>query len=148
MSGLTEQEILTKFQQSLKEGRDACQWLAKNADPEWLAPRGRHYRLLKTALSELEGCARQMSAFRDDARWLPLGILYGAKTSRLAQKYFTYLQWSKFGELAKVFDLGLAKMQELQAKTGRAGPILPKRTDWLILPNHNIPKPRPTFLLN
>lgn len=142
MSALTEQEIITKFQQSLKEGRDACAWLAKNADPEWLAPRGRHYRLLKTALSELEGCARQMSAFRDDSRWLPLGILYGAKTSRLAQKYFVHLDWGKFADLAKVFDLGLIRLNELQMKTGRTGAILPKRTDWLLLPNHTPPRPR------
>lgn len=137
---LSEQDILTKFQQSLKEGRDACAWLAKNADPEWLAPRGRHYRQLKTALAELEGCARQMAAMRDDARWLPLGILYGAKTARLAQKYFTNLDWLAFGKMTEVFDIGIRRMQELQAKTGRAGPILPKRTDWLILPK-DLPKP-------
>lgn len=136
---LSEQEIVSKFNQGLREGRDACHWLAKNADPEWLAPRGRHYRLLKTALAELEGCARQMSAMRDDTRWLPLGILYGAKAARLAQKYFTNLQWAKFGELAKLFDVGLARMEELQKKTGTTGPILPKRTDWLILPQ-DVPK--------
>lgn len=136
---LSEQEVITKFQQSLCEGRDACLWLARNADPEWLAPRGRHYRLLKTALSELEGCARQLSAFRDDTRWLPLGILYGAKAARLAQTYFVQLKWVKFKDLAQVFDVGLARMEELQKKTGRIGPILPKRTDFLILPPHITP---------
>lgn len=136
---LSEQEIITKFQQSLKEGRDRCLWLAKNADPEYLAPRGVHYRLLKTALTELEGCARQLSAYRNDARWLPLGILYGAKTARLAQTYFVQLKWAKFRDLARVFDVGLARMEELQKKTGRTGVILPKRTDWLVLPQFTTP---------
>lgn len=137
MSDLTQSEILDKHRQSLKEARDACLWLARNADPDQIAPRGAHYRNLKTAMSELEGTARQMSAFRDDTRWLPLGILYGAKTARLAQKFFVQMDWTMFGKLAEVFANGLVRMDELATKkTGRVGPILPKRTDWLILPDH------------
>jgi len=142
MSDLTELEILSKFNQSIREARDACAWLAKNADPEWLAPRGVHYRRLKTALSELEGCARQMSQFRSDTRWLPLGILYGAKAARLAQKYFVQLNWKGFGELTKLFDMSERRADELaNAKTGRLGVILPTRTDFLMLPDHRVPMP-------
>lgn len=138
----TEQDILTKFTQSMKEATDACAWLARNADPEWLAPRGLHYRRLKTALSELEGCARQMSQYRSDTRWLPLGILYGAKASRLAQKYFVKLNWKGFAELSKLFEMGTRRAEELSnAKTGRSGIILPQRTDWLLLPDHKVPHP-------
>lgn len=142
---LSEQEILSRFRQSLAEAKDACAWLAKNADPEYLAPRGRHYRLLKTACSELEGCARQMNVFRGgDTRWLPLGILYGAKVPRLAQKYFVKMKWSGFKELIKIFEQGELRAKELiESKTGRSGPILPKRTDWLILPEHTPPKQNP-----
>lgn len=140
MSALTEQEVLSRFEQSMKEARDACAWLARNADPEWLAPRGRHYRNLTTALKELEGCAKQMCAFRDDTRWLPLGILYGAKAARLAQKYFTHMNWLGFRELTKLFDQGQFRAKELtEAKTGRTGIILPKRYDWLHLPDHRVP---------
>lgn len=142
MGALTEQDILQKFEQSLKEALDACQWLAKNADPEWLAPRGVWYRRLTTALKELEGCARQMAAFRSDTRWLPLGILYGAKAARLAQKYFIKQNWLGFGELAKLFQHGAYRAKEIaEAKTGRTGMILPQRTDFLILPDHVAPTP-------
>lgn len=138
----TEQDILTKFTQSTKEAKDACAWLAKNADPEWLAPRGIHYRRLKTAMSELEGCARQLSAYRGDTRWLPLGIIYGAKAARLAQKYFVQLNWKGFGELTKLFDHAAHRAEELStAKTGRTGIILPQNTSWLMLPDHKVPMP-------
>lgn len=142
MTALTEQDILQRFEQSFKEALDACDWLAKNADPMWLAPRGIWYRRLKTAMSELEGCARQMAAFRSDTRWLPLGIIYGAKASRLAQKYFVKMRWLKFRELRVLFEHGFHRAKEItESKTGTTGMILPKRTDFLILPDHRVPYP-------
>lgn len=142
MSNLTEQDILQKFDQSFKEARDACEWLAKNQDPMWLAPRGIWYRRLKTAMQELEGCARQMAAFRSDTRWLPLGIIYGAKASRLAQTYFVKMNWKGFGELIKLFNHGAYRAKQIaEDKTGVSGMILPKRTDFLILPDHRVPTP-------
>lgn len=140
MSGLTEREILTKHTQSLREAADACQWLARNADPEKIAPRARHYKNLQEALKELEGTCRQMCAFRDDTRWLPLGIFY-AKIMRVATAQYASMNWLGFGRLAEVFKVGGPKVEALaNAKTGKAGAILPKRTDWLILPPPAEPK--------
>lgn len=137
MSGLTEQEIMSKHVQSLKEGKDACQWLAKNADPTYLAPRGRHYGNLKRALNALEGSCRQMAGFRGDTRWLPLGIIY-AKAMRLAHRDFLRQNWLGFRSMEKLFENGLKRMDDLAtAKTGKLGVILPSRPpDWLILPDH------------
>lgn len=140
MSGLTEQEILDRHMQSLNEAIQVCGWLSSNADPDRAAPRGRHYSKLKQALKELEGSARQMSHFRADTRWLKLGMIY-AKAMRFAQRKFVAQKWLAFQELSKLFELGKVRMDELATvKTGRKlGALLPKRTDWLIMPEHNPP---------
>ena len=110
-------------------------WLAKNADPERAAPRGRHYRALRDALSALEGTCRQLAHWREDTRWLKLGIVY-AKAMRVAQQNFARQDWLGFKELSALFELGVRRMDELATKrTERVGMILPKRTDWLILPD-------------
>lgn len=81
-----------------------------------------------------------MSMFRSDARWTKLGFVY-ARALRLIQKKFTAMDWLAFRDLIPLFENGLKRMDELAtAKTGRTGPILPQRTDWLILPQ-NVPKP-------
>ena len=136
MSGLTEQEVLSKYKQSLAEARDACQWLAKNADPLYFAPRGRHYRLLKTALKELEGASRQMCAFRSDTRWVRLGIHF-AKRMQVVQRLFANHNWLAFGQLVALFDNDLVHADELtHRKTGTLGPLLPKNPSaWIIMPD-------------
>lgn len=135
MSGLTENEIRSKHVQALKEARDACQRLALNQDPEKAAPRGRHYKNLKKALGELEGSCRQMSMFRSDARWTKLGFVY-ARAMRTARSMMLKQNWVGFGKLAELFVIGLKRLEDLDTrKTGTMGPILPKRTDWLQLPD-------------
>lgn len=142
MSGLTEQEVLSKHKQSLSEARDSCLWLAKNQDPEYIAPRGRHYKNLKTALKELEGTCRQISMFRSDARWTKLGMVY-AKAMLVAHKHFLAQRWSAFKQLSDLFIRGLVEMEELSTrKTGTVGPILPQNpSKWIIMPEVN-PVPR------
>lgn len=135
MSGLTETEIMDRHVQALKEARDACQWLAKNADPEWLAPRGRHYGNLKRALKALEGSSRQMAHFRGDGRWIKLGVLY-ARAMLTVHKAFLRQNWVVFRDIVPLFENGLVRMDDLATRrTGTTGPILPKRTDWLIMPD-------------
>lgn len=136
MSDLTEAEILSKHQQSLKEARHHCAELARCADPMIIAPRGWRYTKLRTALQELEGTCRQMAHWREDARWLKLGIVY-AKAMRTVQARFTLHDWQAFGKLVALFDKGLVSMEGLRdSRTGRSGMILPSQpTDWLILPD-------------
>lgn len=135
MSGLTEAEILTRHSQSLKEAKDQCLWLSQNADPDKIAPRARRYRGLQQALKELEGTCRQLAQFRQDARWIKLGVLY-AKAMRTVTKIYEHQNWLAFKELTQLFDNGIVRMEELAtAKTGTVGPILPKNpSSWLILP--------------
>lgn len=124
MSDLTEQELIDRHQQALKEAKDACQELGRNADPDYIAVRGPHYRRLREALNLVEGTCRQLCAFRQDTRWLPLGIHY-AKVMRLVQRKFVEQKWSHFGKLAPMFDIGLRQMQDLKdRRTGIRGSIL------------------------
>lgn len=135
MSGLTEAEIQTRHLQSLKEAKNECLWLSQNADPEKIAPRARRYRALQQSLKELEGCCRQMAQFRADGRWIRLGVFY-AKVMRTVTKAYDFQNWLQFKEIAKVFDLGIVRENELAtAKTGTLGPILPHNpSSWLVLP--------------
>lgn len=141
MGTLTEQEIVDRHVQALGEARRACQALGRNADPEYIAPRGKHYGDLKRALDHLEGSCRQLAHYRADARWLRLGVLY-AKAMRAAQAKFVGQRWGYFNELIKLFENGLRQMDDLQTrKTGQLGAILPARpADWLVLPNHVVPQ--------
>lgn len=133
---LTEAEILSRHHQALGEARGACQRLGRNADADYLAPRGHDYGELRRALKALEGSSRQMAHFRADARWVKLGIVY-AKAMRAAQAKFVGQRWSYFNELTALFELGLRRMNDLKDnRTGRLGAILPTQpTDWLILPD-------------
>lgn len=142
MSDLTEAEILACHIQALKDAKGACEMLGKNADPNYIFPRGHLYGNLRRALQALEGSARQMSHFRGDARWLKLGIYY-AKVMRAAQTAFVQMKWLEFSKMRLIFDKGLRAMDDLRhRKTGRAGVILPTQpTDWLILPDHRVPRP-------
>lgn len=145
MSGFTENELFDRHTQALGEAHRACQRLGKNADPEYLAPRGHDYGNLKRALSALEGSARQAAHHRADARWLKLGIIY-ARVARASQAKFVGQRWNWYNQIMPIFERGLRSMDELKnMKTGRSSnsPIIPARaSEWLVLPNH-VPATRP-----
>ena len=153
MSALSENEILSRHKQALGEAHQAAQMLGKNADPEYLEPRSRHYGNLKRALNNLEGSCRQMAHWRGDARWLRLGVIY-ARAMRGAQAKFVGQRWAWFNELMSLFVLGQVRLDELQnMKTGRlsSSPILPSNPSaWLHLPDHKVPMPPmpPGHLIN
>ena len=139
---LSETDIIDRHKQALGEAHRACQRLGRNADPDYMAPRGHDYSNLRRALQALEGSCRQMAHFRADARWIKLGVVY-AKAMRTAQAKFVGQRWAYFNELTKLFELGQRSMEDLQSrKTGRLGAILPSQpTDWLVLPDLRIPRP-------
>ena len=69
MSDLTEIEILDRMRSSLREAIQCANILASS-------PRkGPTYNKLREHLGLVEGCCRQMSAWREDTRWLPIGRL-------------------------------------------------------------------------
>lgn len=142
MSGLSEIEIIDRHSQALGEARTACQMLARQVDPELIAPRGHHYVSLKEALNMLEGSCRQLAHYRSDARWLQLGIVY-AKAMRTAQRAFVGQRWQDFGMMTALFERGQRNMADLKdRRTGKKGAILPSNpSSWLVLPDHRVPTP-------
>jgi hypothetical protein len=145
MGDLTEAEIVSRHKQALGEAHSACQELGRNADPLYLAPRGKHYIALRQAIEHLEGSARQMAHFRGDARWTKLGFLY-ARLLQSIQPLYVRTRWAEFGKMAAFFGPdGQRRLDELQTrKTGKSGLILPDpgRMDWLILPDAKPAIPR------
>lgn len=135
---LSENEILDRHIQSLKEALDHSTWLGGQQDECMAAPRGGHYVRLRRALSELEGSARQMAHFRADARWVRLGTVY-AKAMRVAQAKYIGQNWKAFWMMRQIFENGLRTCDELaHRKTETRGPILPSNpSDWIILPDWN-----------
>jgi hypothetical protein len=69
MGALTEPEIFDRMRTSLRVAADLCGKLAH------LPMKGRNYDKLRTELKLIEGCCKQASTWREDARWLPIGRL-------------------------------------------------------------------------
>lgn len=122
----TEAEILSRHLDDLNIARVACQKLRRNEIEA--VPRGQPYMDLRDAMKRLENSCRQMFHWRgDDARWLRLGAVY-ARAQRSAQQHLWREQWAAFGEMQKLFELGLRRIDELGTRpTGRS-------IDKLILP--------------
>ena len=120
-----EAEFLSKHKDALKKARECCERLKLNADHDTAAPRGALYLDLAFANKELEGTCRQMFHWRgDDARWLRLGAVY-ANAAKLAAKYLRMERWRAFGELAKVYELGLRRVDDLGDRpNGRLGKLI------------------------
>lgn len=139
---LTEQDILDRHTQSLKEALDHCQWLGGQQDECNAAPRGGRYVRLRRALDELEGSCRQMAHFRGDARWVKLGTIY-AKAMQLAQRLYIGQRWGEFGKMTMLFAKGLHSADQIaNRRTGTMGTILPgsdllpgSASNWIILPD-------------
>ena len=138
---LTESETLSQHRASLREARECCLRLQRNAVET--SPRGAVYMDLKAALKRIEGTCRQMGHMRGDARWFRLATIYAGRETRiaasrtgaemretpsaevLARKYFLTNDWLAFGQLAKLFELGLRRADELaHAKTERLGTLI------------------------
>lgn len=137
MTNLTETELFDRMRQSLGEADRACEALGRNADPDHIALRGKHYIALKTALEHMETSARQIATMREDGRWLRLGAVYGRTRIRL-QPIFMKGRWSLFTELRKMFEGGRRAIDDLDVRTGVIGPILPQRaSEWLWMPPAN-----------
>lgn len=69
MSDLTEQEVIDRMITSLREAMDASKALAVKSR------KGPEYHKLREHLGLIEGCCRQLAAFREDSRYLNLGLV-------------------------------------------------------------------------
>lgn len=116
----TEQEIFDRLASSFRAAAECCDQLA-------VSPRkGAIYRKLRDELKLIEGAARQAGHYREDMRWMQVG-LDAAKChqkagdwlrSHMPSKYFTTLA-------AAMRKLELSARHLKDNRTGRRGMILP-----------------------
>jgi hypothetical protein len=133
MGALTEVEIFDRMIGSLRGAISACVELATNP------VKGPTYAKLRTELKFVEGCCRQASVWREDTRWLDIGLtmseahkragnwLRGFKSPyygnvKLADKHSHPL----FLKLAdNLRGVEVVAVRTRNNRTGRAGMILP-----------------------
>lgn len=131
---LTEIEIFSRLAETLRESEQACRDLAI------LPQKGPAYDRLRKNLRLVEGCCRQASAWREDTRWLPMGLQM-AKAHKMAGDWLRGIQQPDgtrrklapgeihpcFQRLAEILAAAHKVCDSLRhAKTGRRGIILPE----------------------
>lgn len=133
MGALTETEIFDRLTSSFKLAAELCEDLAKTPVG------GQTYDRFRKELRLIEGCCKQAAAWREDSRWLPIGVMM----SQCHQKAGDWLRGLKLddgtrvkianGQLHPMFlklaeNLrGFAALAERTrtSATGRTGIILP-----------------------
>lgn len=101
MSALTETEIFDCMATNLREGAECCDKLA-------VSPKqGPLFDAMRKHLKLIEGCCRQAAHWREDTRWLPLGIDF-ERAHQLARRWIVE-HYSR-----KMFTLLAGKMRELE----------------------------------
>lgn len=129
---LKESDVADRMRQSLREAIQACKELAVRSK------KGSPYSNLRDALVVIEGCCRQMAVFREDATWLPFGVMMAECHRRAGgwlrgyTKNGVHIVWTP-GHLNEMFVMlagnlqGIAEVldQKVTAKTNRVGIILP-----------------------
>ena len=116
MGALTEVEIFSCLAENARLAAEDCDKLAKS-------PRkGPHYRCLLEHLESVEGCCRQASVWREDARWLRIG-LYVAEMARRAGDWLRGVKVDKGprrrippGQLHPLFVLAAGQLRMAYAK--------------------------------
>lgn len=135
MGALTESEIFDCLSTNFRLAAEDCEQLA-------VSPRkGPTYAALRDKLELLEGACRQASVWRQDTRWLTIGMTMAEAHKRAGEwlrgvKIAGHMGRVKiapghmhplFLKLAENLRLGHRKAEELRTKkTGRVGMILPE----------------------
>lgn len=122
MSNLTEKEILDRMKGCVRSAIDECLVIA--AQPV----SGPYFDSLRKNLKLAESCCRQAAYWREDARWLPLGLAMESAHQRArfwlhrpsvqSKKLFT-----KLAEVLRQLERAIVILET--QKTGRRGMILP-----------------------
>lgn len=134
MGNLTETEIFDCLSDNFRLAAEDCDKLAR------LPRKGPTYSDLRTRLELLEGACRQAAAWREDARWLRIG-LFMAETHKRAGGWLRGIKAGPgprvkiapghmhplFVKLAENLRAMQARADELRTKaTGKVGAILPE----------------------
>lgn len=120
MSDLTEIEIFSCLEENFRQAIEHCASLAI------LPIKGPTYSALRRELKLIEGACRQAAYWREDSRWLPIGLLIAEAHQRAGN-------WLRRRHPAQLFTLlsGNLEMMLVYAQkckneaTGRRGIILP-----------------------
>jgi hypothetical protein len=131
MSDLTEAEIWACLKSNLKDAATHCEMLAT------VPKQSPIYSALRQELKLVEGACRQMAHWREDCRWLPVGICMEEAHQRIGNWIRMHNPRPYFRALAQNLRMAHAACESLAtAATGRKGAILPANTRGgsLILP--------------
>ena len=134
MGALLEHEIVDCLTDNFKSAADSCDYLARSPK------KGPRYAQLRRELKLIEGAARQMAHWREDARWLRVGLymeevhkrcgdwLRGVKQPDGSRRPIAPGQLHPlFVKCAEELRACLKMAETLRTKaTGRVGAILPK----------------------
>jgi hypothetical protein len=131
MGALTEVEIFSRMSESLKAAISHCRTLAERRSHEPT------YNLLRHELLAIEGCCRQASVWREDTRWLPVGLMMAEVHKKAGEWLRGYKIPGQLGRVypsRKVFNLLAANLEAIlkqseilkNGATGRVGMILPE----------------------
>lgn len=148
MGDLSEVEIFSRMSDALGAAISHCRALVSDN------AHGPSYDALRHELLAVEGCARQASAWREDARWLPIGIMMGECHKRAGNWLRGYAVPGVEGKVypsRKVFELLAQNLEAIKrqadilktAATGRVGMILP---DMLTAPTRTQGRPSQIIL--
>jgi len=127
MGALTETEIFDCMTANFRLAAQHCDEMAKTPK------RGTIYRKLRDELKLIEGAARQASAWRQDTRWLKIGLYMEECHKRAGDWLNKYKAADSQKLLIHLFTKLAAAIRETQVaadrlklvKTGRIGMILP-----------------------
>jgi hypothetical protein len=138
-----ETEFVQRHKEDLRRAIELCRQLEKNQVE--MSLRGRPTRELMAVCKRLESTCRQMAHERgDDFTWLQLGHHY-AQLQKLVLRLRTKEKWAQFGDLAKVFEVGIAKFDQLTAQA--RGLTSLSTSPLLILPKFLRNQPQPSGLI-
>ena len=121
MGALTETEIFACLAENLTLAAEECERLAV------LPAAGPTYNSLRHRLRLIEGACRQASAWREDTRWLPIGLMMHEAHDRAGNWLRGFHPRKLFLMLAENLRMLAMTARDLQHNaTGRVGMILPE----------------------
>ena len=127
---VTEREILSLLKGTFRRAAELCDDLAV------LPARGPSFVKLRESLAVAENCCRQVAWYRQDARWLRIGLMMEEAHKRaggwlrdrsMPRTATANLAHPLFVRLAENLRHGVTRVAELETMaTGRVGMLLPK----------------------
>ena len=121
MTVTTEAEILSCLRDNLRGAAEDCDLLAK------LPAQGPTFVRMRKRLKTVENACRQMAHWREDTRWLPIGVMMEGAHQRSRHWIADHYPRPLFLKLAANLRMLQKVAEDLETKaTGRTGTILPE----------------------